>query len=621
MCAIIGYSINSESKNYSDWLVNGTELMSHRGPDDKGLWWSDNKCIGLGHRRLSVIDLSAQGKQPMQNIMKNQVIVFNGEIYNHKDLRDTLIKKGYHFNSLTDTEVILNAYLEWGTDCLSKLNGMFAFVIYDKIKKIFFCARDRAGEKPFFYSCINENFFFSSELKVFLKIFFFSKKINHQALDCYLGFGYIPGELSIVNNFKKLPPAHAMIFDVNKKKLKVWKYWELPKFQISGNLNLNEDSLIDEFEVLMESAVKSQMIADVPVGILLSGGVDSSLITSMAAKSSSKVKTFTVGFDQFKDYDERTQARMISKYFGTDHYELNAEDIKPDIIKKLAYHYDEPIADSSMVPTYLVSNLVNKHCTVALGGDGGDELFGGYKHYDRLLWYRKYLGWLPKKFRKQIANLTSEFLPIGLKGRNWLQSLNCDFKTEAPLIASLFDRKIRGDLVHDSASLINAESIWKDRVPKNLDFLERLTRMDFENYLTEDILVKVDRASMLNSLEIRAPFLDKNIIEFAFGRIPSSLKANTFERKIFLKKLTKKILPAEFDRQRKHGFSIPLKNWLKYGSWKIFFQEILFDEQCIFDKKIIKKLFNNQNKGFDNSERIFSLVLFELWRQSYSMKL
>jgi asparagine synthase (glutamine-hydrolysing) len=371
----------------------------------------------------------------------------------------------------------------------------------------------------------------------------------------------------------------------------------------------------------MESAVKSQMVADVPIGILLSGGVDSSLITSMAAKSSGKIKTFTVGFDQSKDYDERSQARMISKYFGTEHNELNAEDIKPDIMKKLAYFYDEPIADSSMVPTYFISNFVNKHCTVALGGDGGDELFGGYKHYDRLLWCKKYLGWLPKKFRKQIANLTSEFLPNGFKGKNWLQSLDCDFETDVPLIASLFDRKIRNELVNDSSSLINAESIWKDRAPKNLDFLERLTRMDFENYLTEDILVKVDRASMLNSLEIRAPFLDKNIIEFAFGRIPSSLKANTLERKIFLKKLTKKILPAEFDRQRKHGFSIPLKNWLKHGRWKIFFQEILFDEQCIFHKEIIKNLFNNQNKGFNNAERIFNLTLFELWRREYSMKL
>ena len=621
MCAIIGYSINRESKNYSDWLVKGTELMSHRGPDDKGLWWSDNKCIGLGHRRLSIIDLSSQGKQPMQNSMKNQVIVFNGEIYNHKDLRGILIKKGYHFNSLTDTEVVLNAYQEWGTDCLSKFNGMFAFVIYDKVKQIFFCARDRAGEKPFFYSLIDKNFSFASELKVFLKSSLFSKKINHQAMECYLAFGYVPGELCIADDVKKLPPAHAMIYDTNKNTLKVWRYWELPKPQISKNLESNVDGLVDEFESLMENAIKKQMVADVPVGILLSGGIDSSLIATMAAKSSSKIETFTVGFNEFKDYDERGQARIISNFLGTNHNELDAGDISPDIIKKLAYQYDEPIADSSMVPTYLVSSLVKRHCTVALGGDGGDELFGGYKHYDRLLWCNKYLKWLPKKFTKLIASTASEFLPIGFKGRNWLQSLNHDFKTELPLIASFFDSKVRGDLVKDNSWLINAESIWKERVPKTTDFLDRMTRMDFENYMAEDILVKVDRASMLNSLEIRSPFLDKKIIEFAFSRVPSSLKTNTSERKIFLKKLTKKILPPEFNTQKKQGFSIPLDYWLKSGAWKVFFQDILFNEQCMFDKKIIKKLFQDQDKGFNNSERIFSLGLFELWRREYLMKL
>mgnify|MGYP001232584163 CR=1 FL=1 len=621
MCAIIGYCINSESKKYSDWLIKGTELMSHRGPDDKGLWWSDSKCIGLGHRRLSVIDLSIHGKQPMQNSMKNQVIVFNGEIYNHKDLRGILIKKGYHFNSLTDTEVILNAYLEWGTDCLTKFNGMFAFVIYDKIKKIFFCARDRAGEKPFFYSYKNKNFFFSSELKVFLKSSLFSKKINHQSMECYLAFGYVPGELCIADDVKKLSPAHAMIYDTNKNTLKVWRYWELPKPQISRNLKSKVDGLVDEFESLMENAIKKQMVADVPVGILLSGGIDSSLIATIASKSSSKIKTFTIGFDKFKDYDERHQSRKISNFLGTDHFELDAGDISPDIIKKLAYQFDEPIADSSMLPTYLVSSLVKKHCTVVLGGDGGDELFGGYKHYDRLLWCNKYLGWLPNRFKKIIANTATEYLPIGFRGRNWLQSLNSDFKKELPLIASFFDRKIRGDLVKDNSWLINAESIWKDRAPKNMDFLDRLTRMDFKNYMAEDILVKVDRASMLNSLEIRSPFLDKNIIEFAFGQVPHSLKANTSERKIFLKILSKKILPPDFDLQRKQGFSIPIAYWLKSGVWKNYFKDILFDEQCMFDKKIIKKLFHGQDKGFNNSERIFSLGLFELWRREYLMKL
>ena len=623
MCAIIGCVLNSKSnsKDYFNWLAQGADLMAHRGPDDKGIWWCDNDQVGLGHRRLSIIDLSSLGKQPMDNTFKNLTIVFNGEIYNYKELRHTLIEKGHHFNSLTDTEVILNAYQEWGTDCLSKLSGMFAFTIYDKKKKFFFCARDRAGEKPFFYSFLNDNFFFASELKVFLKSNLFSKKINHKAMDCYLAYGYIPGELCIAKDIKKLPPAHALIFDIDKKIIKTWKYWELSKFKISEKFDTNVDDLIDEFEILLEDSVKKQLVADVPVGVLLSGGVDSSLIATMAARTSQKIKTFTVGFEKFKEVDERNHARLIANSLGTEHLEIEAGDINLDLIKKLAYQYDEPIADSSMIPTYLVSSLVKKHCKVALGGDGGDELFGGYKHYDKLLWRNKYSKWIPKKIRKLTSKFSHDFLPIGFRGRNWLQSLASEINFELPLIPTFFDSKTRHELVKDLIQTTMAESIFKDRTPKNINFLERLTRMDFENYLPEDILVKVDRASMLNSLEIRSPLLDQKIIEFAFGKVSSSLKANTHERKILLKKITKKILPAEFNQKRKQGFAIPLSNWLRSGTWRNFFEEILFQNDCIFEKNIINKLFYGLDRGYSNSERLFSLVLFEIWRREYKMVL
>lgn len=623
MCAIVGCVLNSKSnsKNYLNWLTQSTDLMAHRGPDDKGIWWSEDDQVGLGHRRLSIIDLSNSGKQPMQNSIKNLIIVYNGEIYNYKELRHTLIEKGHNFNSLTDTEVILNAYQEWGTDCLSKLSGMFAFTIYDKKKKIFFCARDRAGEKPFFYSLLNDNFFFASELKVFLKNNLFSRKINHQAMDCYLAYGYIPGELCIAKDIKKLPPAHALIFDINKKIIKTWKYWELSKFKISENFNRNVDDLIYEFEILLEDAVKKQMVADVPVGVLLSGGVDSSLIATMAAKTSQKIKTFTVGFEKFMEFDEKKHARLVANYLGTEHLEIEAGDISLDLIKKLAYQYDEPIADSSMIPTYLVSNLVKKHCKVALGGDGGDELFGGYKHYDKLLWRNKYFKWIPKNLKQLISKTSHDLLPIGFRGRNWLQSLASDLDLELPLIPTFFDSKTRSELVKDLIKSTNAEIIFKDRTPKNINFLERMMRMDFENYLPEDILVKVDRASMLNSLEIRSPLLDQKIIEFAFGRISSTLKANTHERKIFLKKIVKKILPDEFNQKRKQGFGIPLSNWLRSGNWRNFFEEILFEKDCIFEKNIIDQLFYGLDKGYSNSERLFSLVLFEIWRREYKMTL
>jgi asparagine synthase (glutamine-hydrolysing) len=623
MCALIGYFLNSKlnSKNYFEWLTQGTDLMAHRGPDDKGIWCSDDNQVGLGHRRLSIIDLSNSGKQPMENSTKNLTIVFNGEIYNYKELRDTLVEKGYHFNSLTDTEVILNAYQEWGTDCLSKLSGMFAFTIFDKIKKIFFCARDRAGEKPFFYSFLNNNFFFASELKVFLKSNLFFKNINHHAMDCYLAYGYVPGELCIAEGIKKLPPAHALTFDINNKILKIWKYWKLSKFQISKNLDKNHDDLLEEFEILLEDTVKKQMVADVPVGILLSGGVDSSLIATMAARTSKKVKTFTVGFQKYKEFDERIYARIIANHIGSEHLEMDAGDISLDLLKKLAYQFDEPIADSSMLPTYLVSSLIKKHCTVALGGDGGDELFGGYKHYDRFLWRNKYSKFLPKSFKKLISKISLDLLPIGFRGRNWLQSLSRDINLGLPLIPNFFDAKTRSDLVKNSSGVTNAENIFQDRVPENINFLERMTRMDFENYLPEDILVKVDRASMLNSLEIRSPFLDQRIVEFAFGKIPSYLKTTELERKIFLKELAKKILPKELDLNRKQGFSLPLNKWLRSGPWRDFFQSVLSDKNCIFDQAITNKLFAGQNKGYNNSERLFNLVLFELWRREYSMNL
>jgi len=623
MCAIIGCVLNSKSnsKNYFKWLTQGADLMEHRGPDDKGIWWSDNNQVGLGHRRLSIIDLSTSGKQPMENFSRNFVIVFNGEIYNYKELRNFLIKKGYHFNSFTDTEVILNAYQEWGTECLTRLIGMFAFTIYDKIKQIMFCARDRAGEKPFFYSLQEKNFFFSLELKVFLKSSYFSNKINPLSMDCYLAYGYVPGDLCIADKFKKLPAAHALIFDIKKNSLNIWKYWELSKFQILKNTSFDKEDLLSKFQIILEEVVKNQMVADVPIGVLLSGGVDSSLIATIAAQNTNKLKTFTVGFSQFKEYDERKFARIVANFLGSDHVEIEAEDINLNIIKNLSRQFDEPIADSSMIPTFLVSREVKKYCTVALGGDGGDELFGGYKHYDRLLWLNSYSKYLPKKLKKIIASAAKTYLPIGFKGRNWLQSLMTDFKTELPLIANFFDANTRSELVKILNLTTNAENIWKERVPNNLDFIQRLTRMDFENYLTDDILVKVDRSSMLNSLEIRSPFLDQRIVEFAFGKIPSYLKTTESQRKIFLKELAKKILPKELDLNRKQGFSIPLDKWLRSGPWRDFFKAVLSDKNCIFDQAITNKLFVDQNKGHNNSERLFSLVLFELWRQEYSMNL
>ena len=597
--------------------------MIHRGPDDSGAWFSDDGRVGLAHRRLSIIDLTSSGHQPMQDDLGKIIIVLNGEIYNYQDLRTELISKGHAFHSQSNTEVIIIAYKEWGIECLSRFVGMFAFALYDKENKKLVIARDRAGEKPLYYSILNNELRFASELKGLLADPAFPRQIDIDSLDLYLSLGYIPGEHCIFKGIKKLPPAHALVFDQTNGNVKIWSYWSLPEV-LSKNEPVDKPELLTKLDDLLENAVHMQLQADVPVGVLLSGGVDSSLITAFAARKSKKIKTFNVSFPQFKTFDESSHARLIANYFNTDHIELNADEINPDIIETLIDQFDEPISDSSMIPTYLVSHLVSQHCKVALGGDGGDELFGGYPHYNRLVWMQENLNWIPKSIKNLITLIGTTTLPIGFKGRNWINALNHDLKNELPLIGLFFDSRFRKELVNnidDPNWYLNAEKIISSRVPINSDLLQRATRMDFSNYLPEDILVKVDRASMLNSLELRSPLLDHRIIEFAYKYIPSNLKASTNNRKILLKDLAKKILPNSFNTKRKQGFSIPLKQWLKSSLWKDYFRDILFDDQAFFDKKAVEKIITGQNLGMDNHERLFSLVLFEKWRKKYKVSL
>ena len=621
MCGIVGI-ISKDVFDNRNLLNLALDSMAHRGPDGSGVWWSEDGCVGLGHRRLAIIDLSSLAQQPMQDITGSLTIVFNGEIYNYHDLRRELIEKGYIFRSHSDTEVILAAYRQWGIDCVSRLNGMFAFAIYDSKQRNIFLARDRAGEKPLFYSLNNGTLRFASELKGLLVDPSFSHRINHDALDTYLTIGYVPGDLCIVQGANKLPAAHAMLFDLKSRSFKIWKYWELPPSPtLYEASHIDETALLSEFEDLLQDAVQKQLTADVPVGVLLSGGVDSSLITAMAARTSNTIKTFTVGFSGFDKYDESSHARLIADYFGTEHIELNAGKASPDLLPLLARQYDEPMADSSMIPTYLVSRLVRQHCKVALGGDGGDELFGGYAHYDRLLWKQQNVAWIPAMLKMLVASGASTMLPVGFKGRNWLLSLACDLNHELPTIATFFDGPVRQRLLGDHGSPLVGEYIWQSRVPSEHELLQRVTRMDFKNYLAEDILVKVDRASMMNSLELRAPLLDHRVVEFAFGRVPSFIKTSSTERKIFLKKLGAKLLPSEFDLQRKQGFSVPLTSWLRKGPWRDSFHDILLDTNAFFNKKTILELLRGQDKGFNNNERLFNLVLFELWRREYSMSM
>lgn len=623
MCGIIGIATLTPGSDRG-WLAAGRDALRHRGPDDAGEWWSADGFVGLGHRRLAIIDLSPAGHQPMQDASGELCIVFNGEIYNFADLRRVLVGKGHAFRSHSDTEVVLAAYREWGTDCLSRLNGMFAFALYDGRQRQLFMARDRAGEKPLFYTLANGVLSFASELKGLMANPALPRRIDPDALDCYLAMGFVPGERCILQGVKKLPPAHALVFNLESGQWRVWRYWQLPELSTSAAAGqADEVELLNELEGLLEDAVGRQLVADVPVGVLLSGGVDSSLVTAMAVRSTPKVKTFTIRFPGHARYDETGHARLIARHFGTEHVELDAAESTVDLLPLLARQFDEPMVDSSMIPTYLVSRLIREHCTVALGGDGGDELFAGYDHYNRLLWMQQKLRCIPRSLRRPAAKVAEHILPVGFMGRNWFMAAGSDLKRALPLTASCFDRDPRrGLMAGQDAWALTAERIREQRVPQTADLLQRATRMDFENYLAEDILVKVDRASMLNSLEVRAPFLDYRLIEFAFGKVPSQLKATSTSRKVLLKKLTARLLPPEFDQHRKQGFSIPLASWLQSGSWHSFFRDVLLgSDNPLFSHKAVKKFLDGQEKGRSNSERLFALVMFELWRKEYHVSL
>ncbi len=620
MCGIVGIAATFTVRDRG-WLVAGRDAIRHRGPDGMGEWWSADGQVGLGHRRLAVIDLTEQGHQPMANEDGSNMLVFNGEIYNFLTLKSELVSLGHRFRSNSDTEVILEAYQEWGIECVTRLVGMFAFALVDNRKRIVILARDRAGEKPLFYHQSNGTLRFGSELKALLADTRLPRRFNLLALDCYLSLGYVPGNQCILDGFRKLPAAHVLTFDFQNGATKLKRYWALPELQSKCATGKEaEDDLLDDLELALEQAVSQQLVADVPVGILLSGGVDSSLVTAMASRVASTVQTFTIRFPGHKKYDETAHARLIANHFGTSHNELDAEPATVDFIPRLAQQCDEPIADSSIIPTYLLSQLVRKKCTVALGGDGGDELFGGYPHYSRLLWMQSRMGLLPRWIREAVASGSEYLLPVGARGRNWLQTLGHDLERSTPLVAAHFDQNFRASILSEGLrSATRAEAHVAANAPKEGDLLQRATRLDFSNYLAEDILVKVDRASMLNSLEMRAPFLDHHLIEFAYSRVPSRLKATSSGRKILLKRLAARLLPREFDQHRKQGFSLPLASWLQSGKFREFFDDVLLGSANIYDKGAIQTLLRHQDKGRNNAERLFSLVMLEVWRREYSV--
>ena len=624
MCGIVGVA-SVAPMPCSDLPELMRDTVTHRGPDDAGIWWAEDRRVWLAQRRLAVVDLSPGGHQPMADGSGRLHLVFNGEIYNHRQLRSELESLGHVFRSSSDTEVLLEAYSEWGADCISRLNGMFAYALHDDRRNLLLLARDRVGEKPLFYRHDGGRLWFASELKALMRDPSLPRRVGLHAFNQYLTYGYVTGSDCILDGFSKLRQGEAMSYDLGGGDLTRWTYWRPP--DPPGETSPTPADLTDELEALLRDSVRLRLQADVPVGVLLSGGIDSSLITALAAEVSSQpVRTFTITFPGHGDFDEGPFARLVADHFGTDHTAFVAEPASLDLLPEMARQFDEPMADSSMIPTYLVSGLIRQHATVALGGDGGDELFGGYPHYSSLMGLQSARRFLPAPARRTLASLASHALPLGFRGRNYLMGLGSSERQSVAHSNMYFDaasrRRLTPALRALGASSLSAPEAFKaSLVDGDVSLGARAMTVDFMTYLVDDILVKVDRSSMLASLEVRSPWLDPRIMEFAFSKVPTSEKISGGERKVLPRRLAQRLLPDQLDLKRKQGFSMPLNAWFG-GQWGEQVESVLLDgTDGPFDRGEIRGLLQSQRRGHQNTHRLFALVIFELWRREYGVEM
>jgi asparagine synthase (glutamine-hydrolysing) len=601
MCGIVGF--NWEDDKTLRLLM---ALLHHRGPEQEGFHVANG--VSIGHKRLCIIDLSERGRQPIYNEDNTICITYNGEIFNFETLRQTLEKKGHKFVSKTDTEVLVHGYEEWGTGVLDRINGQFAFCIFDRKKNIFFMARDRLGIKPLYYYCDDRNFIFGSELKVFLRSDI-RKEIDKNALDYYLLFGNTPFEQSILEGVKKLPAGCYLIYDLKGRKIqKYQQYWAV---SFDEQTDSGEDELKRQIADRLEESVRMQLISDVPLGAFLSGGVDSSIIVSIMRKYVKELNTFSIRFDR-PDYNESQYAKIVSDKFQTIHHEIefNAESVR-DLIAQLPNFYDEPFGDASMIPTCLVCRVAKKHVTVSLSGTGGDELFGGYPRYNKFIVLKK-LNHLPTVC-KYILGRSIETANLLLKkeGFNKLVTFLGRRQPDHTIYLQLFSYMFRS----------KDESIGKlaqfDYLSKHFRYDDDITNtmnFDINVYLPDCLLVKEDRASMAVSLETRVPFLDHRFVEFAAG-IPPAFKIKMGRKKYILKKAFSDVLPREILYRRKQGFGVPIEHYFRGELRDYTYGEIFdFDAYDYYDKNLLKELWQrHQQKTSDYSRLFWSIMMFNLW--------
>lgn len=626
MCGIAGMiSAAPDETIERETIHRMCQSMVHRGPDDEGILVKPG--IGLGMRRLSIIDLVG-GHQPVSNEDGNVWIVFNGEIYNFPSLREELLRRGHRFSTHTDTEVIVHLYEEMGADCVHKLRGMFAFALYDERRRKLLMARDRLGIKPLHYALDGTRLLFGSEIKAILTVAPELAALNNEALLQYMYFGYVPDPLTAFEGIQKLAPGHLLEFE--DRRINVRQYWDLPQY--SSERPQSEEECLEEMERRLAEAVRMRLISDVPLGALLSGGTDSSTVVALMARASSKrVKTFSIGF-RHGDFNESQYARMVAQKFDTDHHELIVEPNVLETIETLTSSLEEPFGDSSMLPTYHVSQMARKHVTVALSGDGGDEIFAGYDRYTihmRRQVFERIPNWARRFYREKVYPR----LPVDMRGKKFSYNVSLPwreryidsisflpaFERDTPLLSTEFRAQMDPE-----SSPERVMHQYFNRAPAT-DAVSQLLYVDTKTYMAADILTKVDRMSMATSLEVRVPLLDHEFVEWATG-LPLDSKIRRGRQKVLLRRLAERLgVPRAVLYRPKQGFALPLVDWLK-NELKELVLSVLLDASTLkrgyFEASGVRLLLEEHFRGrHDHSGKLWRLLVFELWHRNYLAKI
>ena len=638
MCGIVGFIAKEREEKTLQSMLNS---QHHRGPDDKGVYIDENSGLHLGHNRLSIQDTSSDGHQPFVSDCQNYTIVFNGEVYNFKEIKKELKALGYNFRSHSDTEVILYAYKEWGIKAIEKFIGMFAFALHDLKNNKLFLVRDRAGVKPLYYYHKDSTFLFASELKSFHPYPKFKKEIHQEILPFYFQFAYIPAPHTIFKNTHKLQAGHYLEYDLNKNSFKIYKYWDIHNFYLMPKFDKDEKEIIEDLEALLKDACELRMVSDVPVGVFLSGGYDSSTVSSLLQNRGEEesISTYTIGFED-REFNEANDAKKIANYLKTKHTEQYCtQEQMLKLIDDLPFYYDEPFADDSTLPTMLVSKLAKEEVTVALSADGGDELFFGYSKYFAIEKMNQL-----KKSPLKYAMLKLALKLLNEKNITLLNSLLPKSKRQANIVAKFnkFKNMISAKDTQEmfiKASSKESENFLDDVLQKGkfnnfestnfadfnklktLSTADQMMAIDYKTFMVDDVLCKVDRATMSVSLEGREPLLDHRIAEY-LARVPSDLKYKQHKGKYLLREILKKHLPTHFTDKPKAGFTIPLKAWLQNELKEkalsaLTSQEL--KETALFKKEKLQKITKELQRGeVKNPNFLWMVINYVAWRKKWS---